>query len=190
MSGEAASFMTSLQDIRVLTEGIKLNKDKVFEDIVEEYSNSIIRLCYLQTGEVHESEDLAQEIFLKIYKNLDKFKGNSSVYTWIYRITINTCLTYLKKKGKIIQEELDENIASNECLENKIIDNYSKEELRYWLFKTPTQYRIPLYMYYFEEMKISQIAEVLESNENTIKTRLKRGKEYIKNCSGGEKVER
>ncbi len=79
--------MSSYEDIKGLTDNIKLNKDKVFEDIVEEYSNSTIRLCYLQTGDLNESEDLAQEVFLKIYKNLDRFKGNSSIYTWIYKIT-------------------------------------------------------------------------------------------------------
>ena len=85
--------MSSCDQIKGLTDNIKLNKDNVFEDIVEEYSNSIIRLCYLQTGDLNESEDLAQEVFLKIYKNLDRFKGNSSIYTWIYKITINTCFS-------------------------------------------------------------------------------------------------
>ncbi len=178
--------MSSYEDIKGLTDNIKLNKDKVFEDIVEEYSNSIIRLCYLQTGDLNESEDLAQEVFLKVYINLKKFKGSSSIYTWIYRVAINTCLTYLKKKGKLIQEELDVNFPSNESIEGEVIGKHSREELRRWLFKTPAKYRIPLYMYYFEEMKITQIAEILESNENTIKTRIRRGKEYIKRCSGGE----
>ncbi len=178
--------MSSYEDIKGLTDNIKLNKDKVFEDIVEEYSNSIIRLCYLQTGDLNESEDLAQEVFLKIYKNLDRFKGNSSIYTWIYKVTINTCFSYLKKNGKIVKEELNRNIPNEEFTEEIVLNKYSREEIRGWLFKTPAKYRIPLYMYYFEEMKITQIAEILESNENTIKTRIRRGKEYIKRCSGGE----
>lgn len=178
--------MSSCDQIKGLTDNIKLNKDNVFEDIVEEYSNSIIRLCYLQTGDLNESEDLAQEVFLKIYKNLDRFKGNSSIYTWIYKITINTCFSYLKKNGKIVKEELNRNIPNEELTEEIVLNKYSREEIRGWLFNSPTDYRVPLYMFYFEDMKISQIAEVLECNENTVKTRLRRGKEFIKKSAGGE----
>lgn len=178
--------MSNIYELNGLMKDIKLNKDKMFEDIVEEYSNSIIRLCYLQTGDLNESEDLAQEVFLKIYKNIDKFKGNSSIYTWIYNITINTCFSYLKKNGKIVKEELDSNIPNEEFTEEIVLNKYSREEIRGWLFNAPTDYRVPLYMFYFEDMKISQIAEVLECNENTVKTRLRRGKEFIKKCDGGE----
>lgn len=178
--------MSNIYELNGLIKDIKLNKDKVFEDIVEEYSNSIIRICYLQTGNLNESEDLAQEVFLKIYKNLDKFKGNSSIYTWIYKITINTCFSYLKKNGKIVKEELDSKIPNGEFTEEIVLNKYYREEIRWWLFNTPTDYRVPLYMFYFEDMKISQIAEVLECNENTVKTRLRRGKEFIKKCSEGE----
>lgn len=178
--------MTSLQGISGLAEEIKLNKDKVFENIVEEYSDSIIRLCYLQTGDMHESEDLSQDVFLRIYKNLHHFKGKSSIYTWIYRITINTCLSYLKKNGKIVKEELDINIPNGEFTEEIVLNKYSREEIRRWLFNSPTDYRVPLFMFYFEDMKISQIAEVLECSENTVKTRIRRGKEFIRKCAGGE----
>ena len=126
--------MSNIYELNGLIKDIKLNKDKMFEDIVEEYSNLIIRLCYLQTGDLNESEDLAQEVFLKIYKNLDKFKGNSSIYTWIYKITINTCFSYLKKNGKIVKEELDSNIPNEEFTEEIVLNKYSREEIREWLF--------------------------------------------------------
>ena len=177
--GGVVMHMSSCDLIKGFTDIIFLNKDNVFEDIVEEYSNSIIRLCYLQTGDLNESEDLAQEVFLKIYKNLDRFKGNSSIYTWIYKITINTCFSYLKKNGKIVKEELNRNIPNEELTEEIVLNKYSREEIRGWLFNSPTDYRVPLYMFYFEDMKISQIAEVLECIENTVKTRLRRGKEFI-----------
>lgn len=137
--------MSNIYELNGLIKDIKLNKDKMFKDIVEEYSNSIIRLCYLQTGDLNESEDLAQEVFLKIYKNLDKFKGNSSIYTWIYKITINTCFSYLKKNGKIVKEELDSNIPNEEFTEEIVLNKYSREEIRGWLFNAPTDYRVPLY---------------------------------------------
>lgn len=177
--------MSSAYEGNALIDYIKLNKDEVFEKVVDDYSNTILRLCYLQTGNRDESEDLAQDVLLKVYKSLNKFKGESTLYTWIYRITINECLTYLKRKNKFIYEELDEKQVSDVSVEIEVLNNFSKKELRDSLFKTPQNYRIPLYMYYFDNMKISEIAEILNVNENTIKTRLRRGKEFIKNNYGG-----
>lgn len=178
--------MNNNYEIIGLINNIELDKDKIFEEIVEEYSRSIIRVCYLQVGNREESEDLAQDVLLKIYKNLKKFKGNSSLYTWIYRITINTCLTYIKKENKLIYEEINESLHSVDNVEDIIVLNYSKELIREALFNSPQNYRIPLYMYFFENKKISEIAEILEVNENTIKTRLRRGKEFIKRYCGGD----
>ncbi|MGG7176771.1 RNA polymerase sigma factor [Clostridium paraputrificum] len=178
--------MNKVYEINALIKDIKINKNTAFEKIVEEYSNSIIRLCYLQSGNRDESEDLAQDVFIKIYKNINKFKGDSSIYTWIYRITINVCLTYLKKKNKYMYEELDDKYISNTNVENEVVNNFSREILRKSLFETPQNYRIPLYMYYFENLKVSEIAEILEMNENTVKTRLRRGKDFIKNYCGGK----
>lgn len=90
-----------------------------------------------------------------------------------------------KEKNKFIYEELDEKQVSDVSVEIEVLNNFSKKELRDSLFKTPQNYRIPLYMYYFDNMKISEIAEILNVNENTIKTRLRRGKEFIKNNYGG-----
>lgn len=177
--------MNRVYEINALIEEIKINKDIAFEKIVEGYSDRIIRLCYLQSGNREDSEDLAQDVFVKIYKNINKFKGESALYTWIYRITINVCLTYLKNKNKYIYEELEGKHVSDENVENEVVNNFSKEALRKALFEIPQNYRIPLYMYYFENMRITEIAEILEMNENTVKTRIRRGKDLIKKYCGG-----
>lgn len=165
---------------------IKFNKEKIFEEIVEEYSTRIIRICYIQTGDLQESEDLAQDVFIKIYKNLDKFKGDSSIYTWIYKITVNTCFSYLRKNKRDSWIELKDEHKSSEDVEESVILNISKKVLKEALYKTPQELRIVLYMYYFDGIKITEIAEILELNQNTVKTRLRRGKEYLKGYCGGK----
>lgn len=165
--------------------GIKVNKEKLFEEIVEEYSTRIIRICYIQIGDREESEDLAQEVFIKIYKNLDKFKGDSSIYTWIYRITINTCFSYLRKNKRDSFIELKDEYKAGEDVEEVVISNISKKILKDALYKIPQELRIVLYMHYFEGFKISEIGEILELNQNTVKTRLRRGKESLRNFCGG-----
>ena len=68
-----------------------------FEDIYREHSGKILNLSYRMSGREEIARDLTQEIFIKVYENMETFRGESQVYTWIYRIAINHILNYLKK---------------------------------------------------------------------------------------------
>jgi RNA polymerase sigma-70 factor (ECF subfamily) len=67
-----------------------------FDELVLRYKDRVFSLCYRFTGNLHEAEDCAQDVFLKVYRSLMKFRFESSFYTWLYRITLNTCKSRLK----------------------------------------------------------------------------------------------
>lgn len=163
----------------------RINNDSqaIVEEIIEVYGDKILKLCFVQLGSVEEAEDAAQEVFLKVFKNIRRYKGESSIYTWIYKIAINTCFDILRKKNKFKLDDISlyvDFIKDNKATEEIILKNLTAQNIRLALMKIPEKYRVLLYMFYFEEMKISEISVILGEKENTIKTRLKRGKIALK----------
>ena len=163
----------------------RINDDSqaVIEEIIEVYGDKILKLCFVQLGNIEEAEDATQEVFLKVFKNIRRYKGDSSIYTWIYKISINTCFDILKKKNKLKLDDISlyiDFINDNKDTEEIILKRLTAKNIRLALMKIPEKYRVLLYMFYFEEMKITEIAIILGEKENTIKTRLKRGKIALK----------
>jgi RNA polymerase sigma-70 factor (ECF subfamily) len=121
----------------------------------------------------HESsDDIAQETFVKVWSNLDKFKGDSKLYTWIYRIATNEALTHLRKKKRrffLPIGDVENELVS--VLETDIY--YSGDEiqlkLQKALLKLPEKQRLVFNMKYFEEMKFKDIAEVMEVSVGSLK---------------------
>jgi len=119
-----------------------------------------------------DSDDLVQEVFVKVWKYLDKFRGDSQLYTWIYRIATNECLSFLKKKKKRfflplvdVEKELVDHIDSGH--------HYSGDEvqikLQKALLKLPDKQRLVFNMKYFDDMKYEQIAEITETSVGALK---------------------
>lgn len=80
---------------------MKENKNQLFETIYRQHHPMVLQMCLgFVKGDANMAEDLSQEVFITVWNNLSKFKGASSYKTWIYRITINTCLQHVKKYGK------------------------------------------------------------------------------------------
>jgi RNA polymerase sigma-70 factor, ECF subfamily len=130
------------------------------------------------------AEDLVQDIFIKCYKNIDRFKGNASVKTWIFSIAINQCKDYLKSayyKYIYLSDKIS-SIAKGETKtpEEHILEEYGKHSLTIEILKLSLKYREVIFLYYFQELKIKEIADVLAVNENTIKSRLARAKKLLK----------
>ncbi len=174
-----------------LVKKISEDSEAFIEEILEAYGNKILKLCFVQLGSKEEAEDATQEVFLKMFKNLKKYNGESSMYTWIYRITINTCFDILKKRSKSKYEDISlyiDFIKDKKETEEIILRNLTSQNIRIALMKVPEKYRVLLYMFYFEELKISQIASILDEKENTIKTKIKRGKNALRRILESEGI--
>jgi len=152
-----------------------------FEEMVQAYADKIYSLCYYMTEDPEAARDLTQETFLRAWKGLKKFRGESSVYTWLYKIALNRCRTYLKKRSKerkVYIEELRE--AGWEPSVDPPHDPPEAVSVRAALRELPPDYREVLLLYYWEEMSYEEIAEALGVPMGTVKSRLHRAKEALR----------
>ncbi len=164
-----------------------VDKESLFEGLVEDYMERIYNLCYYMTGESEAARDLTQESFLRAYKAIDKFRGESSHYTWLYKIALNRCRTYLKKKGRERNVSLDELEDAGWDLAEDPPDNMLEIiTVRKALASLPAEHREILLLFYFDELKYEEIAEALDIPMGTVKSRLARAKSALKEAIGDE----
>jgi RNA polymerase sigma-70 factor (ECF subfamily) len=90
-------------DVQILKR-FKGGDSTAFEEIVLKYQGRIYNLCRHMLGDAHDAQDAAQGTFIKAYQNLKKFKPESSLYTWLYRIAVNTCLDYKKRPFLVVTQ--------------------------------------------------------------------------------------
>lgn len=146
--------------------------------MVERYQAQIYRTAYYYTQNVEDARDLTQEIFIKAYNNLTKFKLTSAFSTWLYRIAVNHCLDWNRKK-KIHFEETAylDNLSSPESSPEELFLQQEKAaEIQKAVRCLPELYRTILILYYFENFTPQQIADILAISKRTVETRLYRGR--------------
>ncbi|MBD8032972.1 sigma-70 family RNA polymerase sigma factor [Solibacillus merdavium] len=158
-------------------------KDFLLEKIMIEYGNELVRLAFSYVKDVETAKDLVQNTFIKCYKNIDSFRYDAHIKTWLYRITINECKDYLKSWNyKMVQVKSFINETAKSILpstEKKVIDKYNNEEIKDTIYSLPKVYREVVYLYYYDSLSTEEIANVLDIPVNTVKTRLRRAKHRL-----------
>ncbi len=153
------------------------------ETLIREYGNDVLRTAYLYVKDVHVAEDMFQDVFIKVSQKLSTFEGNSSIKTWIIRITINTCKDYLKsawnRRVVPMVDYQEEQLVSEATFED--IDNKeSRELIRKTVMSLPDKYKDVVLCVYFQEMSIAEAANSLNLAEGTVKSRLARARQKLK----------
>lgn len=158
-------------------------KDFILEKVMIEYGNELVRLAFSYVKDTEIAKDMVQNTFIKCYKNLDSFRNDAQIKTWLYRITINECKDYLKSWNyKMVQVKSFINETAKSVLpstEKTVIDKYNNEEIKDTIYSLPKMYREVVYLYYYDSLKTEEIAGVLDIPVNTVKTRLRRAKQRL-----------
>lgn len=153
------------------------NKDDApdIKKILDEYGNSVLRMCFIYLKDAHLAEDAVQDTFIKVYNNYSQFKGKSSEKTWIMRIAINVCKNYLRSSWwkRIDESAVLDNIPADE---NLVRDDTLLVEV----MKLSQKYKQVVLLFYYQDMRIREIAETLQIPESTVSVRLKRAREKLK----------
>ena len=163
-----------MQDEAKLLTQLKLDdsKELAFKTLVKCYKERLywhIRKIVLSHD---DADDVLQNTFIKIFRNIDKFKGDSKLYTWIYRIATNESITFLNSKAKrnqVSNETLNEN-----ALQNLVADVYFEgDEIQLKLQKAiaqlPRTQQLVFNMRYFDTIKYKDMSEILETSEGALK---------------------
>lgn len=137
-------------------------------DYVVRYKKNIYRLAFSYVKNADDALDIVQESIYKAISSKDSLKNPDYIKTWFYRIVVNTSLDFLRKKrmGDVVGEE---DFAS---LDPGEVDEYENFDLQRALDNLPGNYRTVITLRYFEDLRIEEIAEILNENVNTVKTRL------------------
>ena len=152
-----------------------IDKNRYLERVVEKYSDMIYRLALVRTKSKENSEDVYQEVFLRLAKKLPEFENEEHEKAWLIRVTINCSKNLLNSKYLKYKSEMKENIT---------FETKERHDIYYAVQELPLKYRTIIHLYYYENYKINEISKLLKTNDNTIKTRLARAREKLK-----EKIE-
>jgi len=153
------------------------NKEALFQELFEKNSERIFHLCYGYTGSSDLANDLMQETFIKVWQNLDNFRNQSQISTWIYRIGINTCLSHLRTEKRKATDEISDYI-----LENTVEPISEKEEQIAQLYKCIAQLeeseRIIITLV-LDEVSYPEIAEISGITEGNLRVKIHRIKHKL-----------
>ena len=160
-------------------------EQEVFRYLVERYQEKIRNTIFSIFNDSDLVDDIAQEVFIKIFQALPKFRFESSFYTWIYRIAVNKCRDELrKKKVKRFFTFQSFEKTTNMKIENFATTTFDDENIRgvieESLKKIPEKFRMPIILKDIDGMSYDEIAEVLECEVGTVKSRLSRGRTMLK----------
>ncbi|WP_256004698.1 MULTISPECIES: RNA polymerase sigma factor [Pedobacter] len=153
------------------------SKDHLFKQIFDTNSKKIFHLCYGYTGDKDAANDLLQETFLKVWQNLEKFRNKSQISTWIYRIAVNTCLTYLRSEKRQAKDELTDNI-----IETRAEEHSEKNEQIALLYQSIAKLeendRFIITMV-LDELPYAEIAEISGISEGNLRVKIHRIKQKL-----------
>ena len=162
------------------------NRDQRFEQIVTQHQKSVLHICYLYLCDKTLAEDATQETFLKVYQKLDSFRGESSERTWIMKIAMHTCYdTNHSSWFRFFNRKITPDLMPDETAQ----PNEIGRELTIAVTMLPLKLREVILLYYFQGMKVNDIAEVLNITQPAVSGRLKRGRERLKNMLEGRELD-
>jgi RNA polymerase sigma-70 factor (ECF subfamily) len=151
-----------------------------FDLIVKNFSGKVMRLAYSILGNRALAEDLTQDVFVRIWRALPAYRGQSSVSTWIYSITRNTCLTALKRARANNAISLDEPLIRAEAESEAFLSRESSFiDLPSLLLKVPEKHRQVVMLFYMEEKSHEEVARQLDLPIGTVKTYLYRARKTL-----------
>ncbi len=164
-------------------------EEQAFKLFINQYQARLYSLAYRLLGNHDDAMDALQEILLQLHRSLKNFKGQSGLYTWVYRLSSNVCLNFRRKMRKPGgQLEWTENLQQavlpverpNEDPDTMCETKYSQFLIQQAVLKLPDSQRVPVVLHDLEGLSLAEIAAVLDSNPNAIKARLQRGRAALR----------
>lgn len=166
-----------------LLQSIANGDSAAFRKLYERFSEKVYNTAISYTQNKEDAEEVTQDVFTKIFRNAAKFEGKSAVSTWIYRITVNTSLNYLKKKKRFSFLQLDNSKKDKSDFEHPGI-LLEKKEAAKTLFKVidtlPTNQKTAFILSFVEELPRQEVADIMETSLKAVESLLQRAKRNLR----------
>lgn len=171
-----------------LVNRFKKGDASAFEEILLKHEDRIYNVCRYMLGNEDDADDAAQDTFIKAYRNLSDFRPDSSLYTWLYRIAVTTCLDYKKRPfftsifgGTREDDEVVSELPSDEPSPERLYESkQTGHALRAGLKQLSEKFRTILILKEIEGLSYEEIADVLDISIGTVKSRISRAREELK----------
>ncbi len=166
---------------------VKNGDKKAYEVLVLQYQDRLVYSVYKFLKDYELAQDIAQEAFVKAFKNIEKFRGDSSFYTWIYRIAINTAKNFLSSKARssevyddeIMELKLSESAVTTENPENILEAEELRTKMMEAIQSLPDDIRTTLSLREFDGLSYEEIAKVQNCPIGTVRSRIHKGREIL-----------
>ncbi len=177
-------------DDKLLIKKIAEKDEKAFQLFVEKYQDLVINVCNNILNNYDDAMDVSQDVFIKIFNSIDQFRGEAKVKTWLYRISVNYSLNYLRSRKKqkwftnldVLFSDNKENIelADNEPIPEESIElEENKKALYYALRKLPEKQNIAISLHNFEDLAYNEISEIMNISVSEVGVLINRGKKKL-----------
>lgn len=173
--------MKTKDDYELIQYCLKGNQE-AFSELVVRYKNLVYSVILRMVNDHEEANDLAQEVFIKVYKNLDKYSPEYKFSTWIMRITTNLVIDYRRKRKQetISIDDMDYEPASGDTPENSYIQKEQKNIVNSAIKSLPDMYKIPIILYHQQGLSYQEIGDIIGEPLSKVKNRIFRGRKMLK----------
>lgn len=168
-------------ELMLLVQG---DDDRAFEELIERHQKKVLNLAYKYVGNLEEAEDVAQEVFLRIYKMRKTYKPTAKFATWLYKITVNICLNEIRDRSYAVSLPLPENDLLTKSNQVYPDEEAKKTELQTIVKSAidalPKNQKMVVILTKYENMSYDKVAEAMDLSVEAVKSLLFRAKDNLK----------
>lgn len=159
-------------------------KEQKIEQIITDYGTELRYLAFRYMRDWTIVDDIMQDVYLNVFLKIDSFEGKSNIKSWLYRITVNRCIDYLRSKS-IKSTVLIENpeqllFSTRESVEVELLGRYEKEQLYENINSLPPDYKQTLSLYYLKDYSYNEISATLSKDISFVKNKLFKGRQMLR----------
>jgi len=185
---------SDVEDERQLVERAQAGDQDAFQELVVRYQRKVYSICYGMLKNQQDSMDVSQDVFIKVFRYLEKFNHNSSFYTWLYRITVNKCIDFIRKRNRRSEVDYNDAVGREDDVDSdeQIMSStlglrpdrvYARKELRDNMLEAldtlSEKHRTILILREVEGLAYEEIADVLGISKGTVMSRLYHARRYF-----------
>mgnify|MGYP001118794884 FL=1 len=182
-----------------LVDRARMGDVEAFEQLIESCQKKVFNIAFRMIGNYDDANELAQEVFLKAFRSINKFKGDSLFSTWIYKVTANVCLDEIRRRKKRMVFSLDEDMEFNDGeVKRQIPDssptpditaetNEIKNAVNKSIQELPEDYKSVIILRDIQGFSYDEISRIVNCPEGTVKSRINRARQALKKILSGKK---